>query len=210
MRKYFNFIAIQVLIILGVMFYFRNHTNEHNERILALQLEAQTFTKTINSLNQKVINQEAIIVNSDRALKSYLDSITDLNLRLKRVQSFARTKSTISITDTFIHYVIDTINSADTLYLKCAQHSDPWLNLSLCNLDSGLLIHEISFRDTGMVVFTSSGIFRRKYEANYINSNPYKSVNQFNTVIVDRNKNNRLYMGIGLFAAGLFLGTLAF
>lgn len=210
MRKYFNFIAIQVLIILGVMFYFRNHTNEHNERILALQLEAQTFTKTINSLNQKVVNQEAIIVNSDRALKSYLDSITDLNLRLKRVQSFARTKSTISITDTFIHYTIDTINSVDTLYLKCAQHNDPWLNLSICNLDSGLLIHEISFRDTGMVVFTSSGIFRRKYEANYINSNPYKSVNQFNTVIVDRNKNNRLYMGAGLFAAGLFLGTLAF
>jgi hypothetical protein len=185
--------------------------NKKDNSIKLLNYRNQEFSKSVDSLNREILNQKTIIANNSDDLKFLLDSVEKINLKIKTPKVFVKNSSVISIKDTFIKYDTITVynDSLEPIRLKCASFEDAWVNVDICDVDSGLRINNIAFKDTSTIIIHKTGLFKTKYNTTVINNNPYKVSDNLNSIIVKEKKFKKITIAAGV-AIGAAIIILAF
>jgi hypothetical protein len=202
--------VIYVLLI-GIILYLLY--NPKQVLVEPIDFKNQEFTtKTIDSLKLEIINQEAIISNTQKQAIQLIDEKNKELENFKRINSITRAVKTTSIRDTFLK--LDTIKelviNKDTVLLACGSFKDAWASIDICSNDSVAYVKDISFTDTTTIVITKSGFLKTKYNVTSIHNSPYVSTNSFNSVVVNKKNKNHLVVKSSLVALGIFIGFLVF
>lgn len=196
-----DIIFLIIILLLSFIFFIQLDKNDkQSKNISQLEYANQKFLSEIDELGREITKQQTLQFESSKQLKYLIDSVENLNIKIKTPKSFVKKTSNTAIKDTFIKY--DTLvfvnEQHDTLLLNCVNFQDAWAKLQYCDVDSGSLIKEISFKDTISIIIHKKGLFKKKYETLVINTNPYNQTTGLNSVIVeDKKKLHTILKSIG-------------
>lgn len=198
---------IALTLILAASFYLgRGKYRSEADRVSAALYEARQemmddsidYTKTINGMERRVSEAEAIVVQSDRELRRLeseyerikklrlkdLKSISDLNLEVNILREKLELKDTVFVT------IKDTISDQMHDYVRVplrADMNDRWTDLSiLIDRDSSSYNLYIDVPLHGVIGYKRNGLFQKKTPVSVLDTPvPYVNINKNNVIFVD-------------------------
>jgi hypothetical protein len=205
----FATIAILFLIKMAIdAKYYESIENSYNKELL----KNQEFNIKISDLNHEVAMQKSIIVDNANQAYLLIDSIDRINIKYKNVSTFVKRINKTVIRDTFLkHDTVMYVQYKDSfIESPCSRFNDAWANISICSLDSGLMINQIEFKDTTAIVVSKHGFWNNKYTTTIVSKSPYQSTSSMNSVVVKENKTNSIIKKAGLIAVGVITALIVF
>ena len=120
-------IAVMGVVIAIMLFFILRSNKQLVDSNLEILMARQTIDSMVNKNNQLITTQEVIVVNSNKQLKEYTDSIFNLTnkyeRRIKSVIAFYKSINHTTITEVLVPYVDSNavIKWKDSVKAKCSE-----------------------------------------------------------------------------------------
>ena len=204
---------------------------KQNTTISLMNADKQEMIKERNKLNQLVVSQNAIIVNTQSDFKKLVEENFKLkNSRIKTVTSYVRIKSSTGVKDVAIPYKKDTtisftIDNCPDNYIATPKKieidstQNPNFQISAVVEKDSLRIKSINFPDSQhiAIVKTKGGFFKRdikgklklyrkpSMEVKVLHTNPYIDIKGMSSIIYVPPDKNRWVERIAIVAGAVLL-----
>lgn len=200
MKKTIIYIVTVLLLLGGVIGYFKNELNKKDDVIGIMAIEKQELNSIINKKNVTIKEQDVVILKTKESLKNYTDTIFDLKRKnekkIKEVISYYSNRTTVVI-DSFIVNTVDSIPYPEYITDSFARENMVTVPRTY-DVDSanfkfnatvkkeGLTINSLVIPDTtyGRFVELKSGDI--KYQ--FFNTNPYIKIDGANSAVYKKPK----------------------
>jgi K+ transporter len=183
------------------------------EEMSKFDISTQKFTQKLNENNEKIVQQEQVILSQKDAIALNLLEID----RIRKIKSQVRIKSVIDIDSVFIPYTeIDTmyINNPCNFLEKKFSLSNEYYSFSGTTKEDGVLLDSVSFNnDMSITIANKKMGFLKKSKpiVEVVYKNPYITTTKMNNVVVEEDKKwyqkGGTWFGVGI-GLGFFGGLL--